>query len=654
MRYNSLTVQIFNGRSTTPRPDLSGELEYAQIERFETFFPGGLYGSLQMFVPRNVTLPPVWRGGDRIVVWNGSDVVWEGEISFVGYAISNSMEGNTLTAVGYWGSILSKRTIDKRWADNRMSDDVWRIDTTTTLDSIRIDRTNRMRFTPTDEEYPDATTVGALSYTMPTGETIKRITFNYDFAETAVWLPAGCQNNALTDLDNIIDGLTTTTQTVSLVAGQYFYIGARRPYSLVRFDFGGTVNSVAATMTVQYFDGTNWVSLTVTDGTASAGRTWARDGDMSWTIPDDWDEETSIGGQRMHWVRMTPSSSLTANVVIIGASVGELQTWSLRLRDRTGNTTLWSVTASGTGSVDHTLVTPRQALYVEFLSLARQRGHGNGTVYGQVSSMMVYSETGNITPTAVAQDAIDNLSGVLSSDAQYLGSNTLAVVPFITDGFENWASVLTRVLDYGDSSYNAWYGRLLHSESGSTANGRPVLQIAQYPALTDYDYALRLDDDNLLGPVEIQVDYDRIVNWVVVTYQDEDGRTRVMTPDDDANLKDTTSITLYGERHVAAPLDIGQGLSATAVSYGRSYLAAHKDPLVSITSPIRVMGFIRGKGAGQEIPTANIQAGNRLRVESFLDDVLGDGFTAVVTHTQYQDEICTISLGAPDFMALLN
>lgn len=316
-----------------------------------------------------------------------------------------------------------------------------------------------------------------------------------------------------------------------------------------------------------------------------------------------------------------------------------------------GTTTV--ITASGTGSIDVTLATPSRYMELRYYSRAAQTPTSDGTYYGQWSSLTAYTETGSINLTEIAKD-VRAIVTDLNSDETQVGSNTLSLVPFITSGRETAAAILSRAAQAGDSSYNSWYWDLLESDAATTPNGGPVLRVAQYPALTDYDYAVRLDDPLLDGALEIVKDFDGIRNWIVVRYRSEIGADTYITPDDDANLTDATSVAAYGHREIV--LDAGQVSSTIATNYARRYLAAYKDPRFYVSGAVTVKGWINAKN-GQRIPASEIKAGKRLRVLNFLSDesgVSGAGMTWHVTRTQYNDagQTCAISTGVPDDLAV--
>lgn len=88
----------------------------------------------------------------------------------------------------------------------------------------------------------------------------------------------------------------------------YIYVGLDEVFNKITVDLGAEVNTtINATLSAQYFDGAAWTSLTITDGTASAGKTLAQDGDVVFTTPVDW-EKVSINAKEYYWVRLKVSA----------------------------------------------------------------------------------------------------------------------------------------------------------------------------------------------------------------------------------------------------------------------------------------------------------------------------------------------------------
>lgn len=350
-------------------------------------------------------------------------------------------------------------------------------------------------------------------------------------------------------------------------------------------------------------------------------------------------------GNAVEWQYSMPTGETIKRIVFNYNLQEGAQAWELLLYDVTNSFTDWNVTASGTGTQDETLSTPAQTVKFIFKSRASQTGIGDGSIFGRISGVTVYSETGSINLTEIAKDIRGEMAELNTDDGQ-IGSNTLDLTPFVTQGHETMANILTRATERGDSSYNSWAAQLLESEYAATPNGEPVLSVLQYPALSDYDYAVRIGDDNLVAPFQVSQDFSQIANWIVVEYQDGEGKTQYLSPDDDADLTNATSTADYGQRETI--LSLGHATSAEAEAAGRRYLARWKDPLLMLSSPITVNGFIRSK-TGNLVPSSLIRAGKRIRVEDYPLDLSGQGLTFMIGHTQYSDEseTCAIQAGPP-------
>ena len=80
----------------------------------------------------------------------------------------------------------------------------------------------------------------------------------------------------------VLDALPT------LANGGGLFLGSHLPYRGARVTMSGDVNAVAATLVVDYWNGTTWTTASATDGTTSGGATFAQTGNVTWTIPTDW------------------------------------------------------------------------------------------------------------------------------------------------------------------------------------------------------------------------------------------------------------------------------------------------------------------------------------------------------------------------------
>lgn len=108
----------------------------------------------------------------------------------------------------------------------------------------------------------------------------------------------------------------------TLANGDWFVAGYSDIFQGVRIDMdGANVNAQAATLVAEYWDGTEWVELTITDGTASGGATLAQDGTVTWAVPADWQSNAvgSLGNK--YWVRFSVSAALTAGTAVDNADI---------------------------------------------------------------------------------------------------------------------------------------------------------------------------------------------------------------------------------------------------------------------------------------------------------------------------------------------
>lgn len=515
MNKNNLTAKIFSS-STIEVPDIDDSITGAVVESLETQYLGGLCTSARVFVPRDVTTAWAVKEMQRIAVFNGLRMIWEGKIAEIANVIDGDRQGNRLECVGQTATLFN-RTWQKIWADQRLTEAAWvQQQIGDGDDEANIDRMNRIGVGPHRILWGNGEVCAAFRYTMPTGQTIKRI---------------------------------------------------------------------KATLTNREAAGGNWIT---------------------------------------------------------------------RVYDPVGAATLFSETGDGvTTATDHTLATPRQYIEFQFVSNANQ--NPNGATYGRMSAVMVYSETGDITPTSIMKN-IRALVTDINSDESKIATNALVLEPFMTQNRESLLNLSSRVAAFGDGSYNPWAWYLDLSYKASSPDGKPVLVFEQYPVLTSYDYAIRIDEENLVPPIEFKrAIIGSVANWIVVQYRDElDNRDIVITPDDDANLKDTTSIAAWGQQELV--VNVGTATATTAKNYARRVLAYRKDPKYRVAGPINVRGWIRLSG-GNEIPACEIRAGKRIKVENYLSDKVGvtnAGLTSIITATSYDPatETNSLTLSVPDNLAV--
>lgn len=148
--------------------------------KFSTFYPGGIFGSCSFFIPCGMRNPLILLGGMRITVNDGLKVVWEGEVDSTTPMADGGVEGLKVECTGKWGALLMRRHWNNVWVDTRVSQDVWAWTQSGTVNLFDSKRDSQLYVNPKASTYTN-TTYGGFRYTMPTGHTVGRISFDYDF-----------------------------------------------------------------------------------------------------------------------------------------------------------------------------------------------------------------------------------------------------------------------------------------------------------------------------------------------------------------------------------------------------------------------------------------------------------------------------------------
>lgn len=628
----------------------------AEDLRFSNQFPGGRSQSASFFVPMSPRRQWTVGEGMRVRIENKGFCVWEGYIRKATPSSRLGKMGYTVEAVGAWAYYLMKQEILKPWADKRIDRNVWQEPSTaynsldiSTQDKMRVDRNNRLQLTPSEVQFA-ASQYHRFVYPMPTTQTVKRITFNYDLQETALVSPravlyndAPAGANTFTDLTLSYDGNTTTASGCTMTSDDYLYIGADPDtpwFSLIRFDMGAA-NVNAATLSAQYskVDGTgaeSWAALTITDGTAAAGKCLAQDGDITFTKPSDWGEIT-VNDTRLRWIRLKASANLTLTG-FWEIYIGEVQQWLAGLLNEGTVTTIWSTGTQGTGSVDHTLATPSNKVWLYMQSLAQQTPPSNGSIYCKFTNVTVYSETGSINATEITKD-IRGYVSELSTDETNISNLTVDLVPFVADPYMSAADALDEVTKYGDASFNAWASYTL--PAAEYGDGKPRLALSQQPTSSSTPtYFIRSRGPNIASEFTITRSVDDVYNWFFARYRDVDGIQRTVDPNNDATLMDAASIASYGKR--AYEVRVNTSSVDLIKQYAKALLARLKNLQWKVNGTIQVQSYINGAG-GQEIPACEIMPGNVLMITDFAHDN-GTGLAFPVTAVDYEHNTQTASL----------
>ena len=180
--FNRLAVEIYDSGTTLLNdPDLDQKL--ATIENFRKQYPGGIYADASFYVPRPVLRYWLVKGAQRVVFRNGHEAAYEGWINDLAYTLGESAQGVRVPLVNGVEQFLMNWTLRKPWADQRIDESVLKWDTTAQgAAKFTIDRNAQIMFIPKAEAMA-LNDRCKVKYTAPTGQTVKRVTFNYDLQE---------------------------------------------------------------------------------------------------------------------------------------------------------------------------------------------------------------------------------------------------------------------------------------------------------------------------------------------------------------------------------------------------------------------------------------------------------------------------------------
>lgn len=154
-------------------------------------YPAGLYGDAEFSLPRVIDERPArLQLGDEINVslytedfW-GLDDVYHGYVESIEEIRQGDKSETVVGLTGAWGWYMETRGTDKRWADTRFSEPTWDyLSSANGAEKAYDSRDRRIRITPKAEAWSTSESA-AIQYAMPNGETVGRVTMNYDLQES--------------------------------------------------------------------------------------------------------------------------------------------------------------------------------------------------------------------------------------------------------------------------------------------------------------------------------------------------------------------------------------------------------------------------------------------------------------------------------------
>src|SRR5712691_6573531 len=90
------------------------------------------------------------------------------------------------------------------------------------------------------------------------------------------------------------------------------YFGMQVPFTRLKFDFGTL--GLTATYVFEYWNGSAWTTLTVTDGTSA----FTANGAVTWTAPGSW-ATTAVNSTTLYWVRVRYTGSAPATNPLVNS-----------------------------------------------------------------------------------------------------------------------------------------------------------------------------------------------------------------------------------------------------------------------------------------------------------------------------------------------
>jgi len=178
---DELTLFVWNENATAVHAPL-----FLRMSAFkkDSQYPGGTYANAAFTLPRDIlNHPSLLRAGYKVEVWDGGALIYAGFVESLEDVRRAGRQGTRVNLQGAWGWIMEKRGIERNWADNRLSTEAWDVDTSVSgAELASVDRKDRIRITPKAEAWTNGNFF-RLTYQTPTGETVGKITNDYDMQE---------------------------------------------------------------------------------------------------------------------------------------------------------------------------------------------------------------------------------------------------------------------------------------------------------------------------------------------------------------------------------------------------------------------------------------------------------------------------------------
>lgn len=313
---------------------------------------------------------------------------------------------------------------------------------------------------------------------------------------------------------------------------------------------------------------------------------------------------------------------------------GGAETWEIRMTESDGTTVIWNRTAEGTGDEDETLATADQTVFLEFRSLAAQTSADPAETFGEITALVMYTETGTIDALEILKDVMAKVDRVNTSEVYLDDSLSLpSLVPFFTNGEKKQGEIVNHALSFGTDTFESMSVFVDHSEAGATPDGDAIVRFYQTQDLDDHEWIVSAENEpGVTVPDIIHRAYQ--YNGINVQYRlPENNKVLTLTPADNVLLHDSDLVDDFGTQYKT--IDVGLTTAALALQIGRAALARALLPYFYMSgTSIKVSGRIRNKFGVYE-PVTRPKPGDRLLIDNSVQDfeTLGEGFGLIVTIT---------------------
>lgn len=111
-------------------------------------------------------------------------------------------------------------------------------------------------------------------------------------------------------------GVAVLSSLDTVANGDWVIVGAGNIFRKILVEMNANVNVNASVLTVEYWTGAAWAAVSnLSDGTALAGATFGKSGNITFDYPEDWEISTIDTGE-LYFVRLSVSAALDASVEI--------------------------------------------------------------------------------------------------------------------------------------------------------------------------------------------------------------------------------------------------------------------------------------------------------------------------------------------------